>query len=84
MYPRDELKQIARRAAALLEEQGDLEQAVVLHARSESWDAASGLILKQAERLLAQGRGQTLRDWIGALQEQQVALAHWLLLVGRP
>jgi ATP/maltotriose-dependent transcriptional regulator MalT/DNA-binding SARP family transcriptional activator len=77
-YTRDELKQIARRAAALLEDQGDLEQAVLLHARSESWDEATGVILKQGERLLAQGRGQTLRDWIAALPEEQVARTPWL------
>lgn len=78
MYHPDELKDIARRAAALLEEHGDLEQAFALYARCENWDAATDLILKQAERLLAQGRGQTLREWIDALSERQAAVTPWL------
>ena len=41
MYPRRELKQFANRAAALLEENDQLEEAVGLYLRTEDWDAAS-------------------------------------------
>jgi DNA-binding SARP family transcriptional activator len=77
-YPRRELKQFANRAAALLEENDQLEEAVGLYLRTEDWDAASQLILKQGARLLSQGRGQTLREWIYALPPEHVAFTPWL------
>ena len=78
MYPREQLQQIARRAAALLLQQGELEGAVALYTRSEDWTATIDLILKQGELLLAEGRGQTLREWINVLPEQQIVGTPWL------
>jgi DNA-binding SARP family transcriptional activator len=78
MYPSDQLQQIAGRAAALLVQQGELEHAVALYARSEDWTATIDLILKQGGQLLAQGRAQTLREWIDLLPEQQIVGTPWL------
>jgi DNA-binding SARP family transcriptional activator len=77
-YAQPDLKQFANRAAALLEETDQLEEAVGLYLLTKDWNAASHLILRQGACLLAQGRGQTLREWVSALPSEHVASAPWL------
>ncbi len=76
--PPGEVKQFANRAAALLEESGSLDQALALYMRTEDWNAATDLMLKQGPRLLMRGCRQTLRQWIDVLPEKQVAATPWL------
>ncbi|MBI3527350.1 MAG: hypothetical protein HY067_05215 [Betaproteobacteria bacterium] len=73
-----EFTQLARRAAQLLEANGQFEDAVGLYTGADDWNAAAELILKQAPGLLAQGRGQTLREWISALPAERVKAMPWL------
>lgn len=71
-----------RRAAALLESAGAIEDAIEVCLVSGQWSSAARLITQSARRLLAQGRGQTLRQWIGTLPDEQpehaAALKYWL------
>jgi ATP/maltotriose-dependent transcriptional regulator MalT/DNA-binding SARP family transcriptional activator len=69
---------LARRAALLLEEAGDVDDAIQLHLQARDWDEASRLILRHASRLLGHGRGQTLREWIGALPTDMMRVTPWL------
>ena len=72
------LDQLTQRAANLLEASGQVDDAIGLYLEAQDWRAASDLILNLAANLLAQGRGQTLREWIAALPQGQVDSAPWL------
>jgi DNA-binding SARP family transcriptional activator len=65
-------------AARLLEERGDFHDAYEMHAATNDWLGAAALAEKCAERLLEQGRGQTLREWIAGLPPAEVAARPWL------
>ena len=69
------------RAAVALENAGDAEAAISLYLQAESWDAAAGLIEREAADLLSQARIQTLSAWINAipvpLAERRAWLTYW-------
>jgi LuxR family maltose regulon positive regulatory protein len=73
---------IKRNAATVLESEGYIEDAVELFRDSGEWQEAARLILQQAPAMVAQGRGQTLADWIQGLTEsifeQNPFLCYWL------
>jgi LuxR family maltose regulon positive regulatory protein len=77
-----EQQELVARSARLLETRGLTDDAFTLYREAQEWEAATQLILKQARRLLAQGRGQTLRDWIAAVPsvrgEHGAWLSYWL------
>jgi DNA-binding SARP family transcriptional activator len=56
-----------RRAAALLRESGQPEDAVALFAQCGDWPAVAGIVTEQTEGLLAQGRHATLAGWLEGL-----------------
>lgn len=60
------------RAARLLMEARQEPEAVLLLAQMEDWDSIVATILARAPSLLAQGRGQTVREWIGMLPSPRV------------
>ncbi len=60
---------LKRNAATVLEDEGYIEDAVELFYDAGEWQEAARLILKQASVMIAQGRGQTLNDWIRRLPE---------------
>src|SRR5204862_324760 len=62
-----ELAALRRKAAALLEADGETVEAFKLLAAAQAWDDALRLALAQARELLAQGRGRVLEDWLLAL-----------------
>ena len=70
---------LAHSAAALLQTAGQVEDAFPLYVETGAWDAAARLILKESERLLQQGRRQTLRRWIGSLPFEKIEEDPWLL-----
>jgi DNA-binding SARP family transcriptional activator len=78
-FSREELAQIRRTAAALLEQSGYVEDAAGLFREVGDWEALSRLILSQAESLVAQGRYQTLLEWFGALPKGVLGGDPWLL-----
>jgi ATP/maltotriose-dependent transcriptional regulator MalT/DNA-binding SARP family transcriptional activator len=77
-YTAKKLAEIARHAAELLEEGCDPDSAVQLYVEARDSDAAARVIVEQAPKLLKQGRGQTLRDWVGLLPNELVAEHRWL------
>jgi len=68
-----------RLAAKVLAEHEHYEAAASLLIRLKDWTALSGQITRQAEPLLAQGRGQTLQRWINALPDAVRADNAWFL-----
>jgi ATP/maltotriose-dependent transcriptional regulator MalT len=71
--------EIQRAAAALLEEAGQIEDAIGLLAEAEDWPSLARLIRQQVSALLAGGRGQTLLEWIARLPDGLKSSDPWLL-----
>ena len=71
----------ASRAAALLEQEGQGEDAISAYIAAGNHESAAGLILREARRLHDEGRSRTLADWIAALPprllETQPWIAYW-------
>jgi LuxR family maltose regulon positive regulatory protein len=67
-----------RRAARLLQSRGDDDDAFELFCAAKDWTAGKRLIERNAEKLLAHGRGQTLRDWILVLPDGVLENTPWL------
>lgn len=69
-------------AAKLLHAQGFHEDSFQLLCDVHEWPDATAVLLQQAADLVAQGRLQTLRDWLGRLPEkmfhEQPQLNYWL------
>ncbi|HXF75600.1 MAG TPA: AAA family ATPase, partial [Methylomirabilota bacterium] len=71
--------EISRRAAALAERIGQTDTAAALFAAARDWPGLAGLICRHAPALLAQGRGQTLQDWLAKIPETTFCEIPWLL-----
>ena len=78
-YSNDELEAVKKKAAALLEEAGQIEDAAELWIDSKDWAALSGIILKNAEQFVNQGRTQTLEGWISKIPGEILEGSPWLL-----
>lgn len=74
----DEHRKLTNSAAALLQATGQVEDAFALYMSAGEWDSATRLILKEADRLVRQGRRQTLRHWIQALPMDRFEADPWL------
>ena len=72
------VREIERKAARLLEARQDVDGAFQLFHEAGDWQAARRMIERHASTLLAQGRGQTLRDWVVALPAGILEDAPWL------
>jgi LuxR family transcriptional regulator, maltose regulon positive regulatory protein len=72
------LRRLSTAAAELLNADDQPEAALALYGEAENWEAQSALIVHQAPALLRQGRGQTLREWIGAMPQQTLDNNPWL------
>jgi LuxR family maltose regulon positive regulatory protein len=75
----EELARIRKAAATLLEQAGYVEDATVLLRETGDWEALSQLVLSQGKSLVAQGRYQTLLEWLRALSGEFLAENPWLL-----
>jgi LuxR family transcriptional regulator, maltose regulon positive regulatory protein len=91
VYTAAGLAQLITRAAKLLEESGQMEDAVALYLEAMDWQAATRILLDHAPALIAQGREQTLRQWIAQIPREAQANIPWLgywqgmsLLASRP
>ena len=69
---------LRQQAGQLLEQAERYDEAFALYRAASDWDSAVRLALGQAKTLLAQGRGETLREWIKALPTKIVASNPWL------
>jgi LuxR family transcriptional regulator, maltose regulon positive regulatory protein len=73
-----ELDALRHRAGALLESADRYDEAASLYRRGRDWASLATMALARAQILIAQGRGATLREWIGALPEPTREAEPWL------
>ena len=73
------VQEIQRAAAALLEHEGRVEEAVALYQDAGQQQEVMRLICAQAPNLLVQGRSQTIEEWIHSLPEDVIAHTPWVL-----
>jgi ATP/maltotriose-dependent transcriptional regulator MalT len=79
LFSPDELGRIQKSAAALLAEEGLNEDAAMILRIARDWKGLVGLVLSQAQALMAQGRHQTLQEWIEAVPQEIMEHNPWLL-----
>jgi LuxR family transcriptional regulator, maltose regulon positive regulatory protein len=75
----EDLAELNRKGAQFLEEHDAAEAAYRLYRAAGAWMEAAKIVRKTAPGLLAQGRWQTLRDWIDELPGDFVKGDPWLL-----
>lgn len=75
----DDLLRCRRRAAAILEDAGQLDAAVALRRDAGDWDSLEGLIRRTAPSLLEQARAQTLDGWLSGIPAAALVERPWLL-----
>jgi DNA-binding SARP family transcriptional activator len=73
------LSDLQHRAAILLEEAGQIEDAAILYRDAGDWDAMVQLIMKQAPSMLEQGRYRPLEEWLDSLPKEMLENDPWLL-----
>jgi DNA-binding SARP family transcriptional activator len=78
-FPPARRADLRRKGAALLEEAGQIEGAVGLLTEAKDWARLAELIRQSAPTLLAEGRGETLLEWIGRIPESIRREDPWLL-----
>ncbi len=71
--------EISREAADLLRRSGQIEDALSLYVEFRDWRVATEIILAEAQNLLSQGRGETLRRWVDALPKRHITETPWLV-----
>ncbi|MGA6992544.1 MAG: hypothetical protein WBX50_01465, partial [Candidatus Deferrimicrobiaceae bacterium] len=74
-----EIHALKKRAAALLEEAGRIEDAATLFCDIGDHKSLTRLILTNAASLLAQGRNRILEVWFGHIPEKTIQSKPWLL-----
>ena len=72
------LLRIQKRAAVLLEESGQVEDAVQLLRDAQDWENHARLILSHAQSLVMQGRSRTLLEWFADIPGQLLETMPWL------
>lgn len=76
---KDLRRDLQKRAARIVEEAGRIEDALPLYRDGRDWDAMVRLIETHAEAMLAQGRGETLRQWLDELPAELFSRRPWAL-----
>jgi len=75
----EEIRKVRQTAATLLEESGDLEEAASLFIEAGDWVGIGGLIQRNAQSLISQGRIKTLEGWLLRIPEAIMESNPWLL-----
>ena len=78
-YTAARVGEIRRLAARLLETAGEMEAAAGLLRDVNDQEGLAGLICRHGQLLLAQGRDQTLEEWLSSLPDQFLDAFPWLL-----
>lgn len=80
-FPADELREIRRKAALLLEGVGRTEDAAGLFMEAADWDGMTQLILNTAPIFASEGRSETVHAWLesipGEILEGVPGLLYW-------
>lgn len=66
------------RAAHLLEQQGEVDEAAALYAEMADWHGLEEMLVRAAPELFAEGRLQTLQFWIGQVPAERHGGSGWL------
>jgi len=66
----EQVQVLQREAADFLCRWGDESEALALYVNARQWDGAARVLRNAAPALIAQGRWQTLREWVLALPEE--------------
>ena len=77
-YSPEECRSIASLAAAQLQIQRQPEPAFALFVEAEEWSGAERIFIALAPQLLAQGRWQTLSQWIEILPQDRLDANPWV------
>jgi LuxR family transcriptional regulator, maltose regulon positive regulatory protein len=75
----EEIAATRRRAAALLIDEGQTENAATLLVEAEDWGALVPLILQQAPILMSRGRSGTIEEWLAKIPQTHMETTPWLL-----
>ena len=73
-----EILDIQRKAATMLAEAGEAEQAILLFQEIEDWHSISNVIIAQGEQLLEAGLHKTMVDWLDKIPENIIHSSPWL------
>ena len=76
-HSKDLRRQLQKSSAALMEGAGHPEHALALYRDGHDWDEMARIIGAHAEAMLAQGRGETLRQWIEDLPPEALNRHPW-------
>jgi DNA-binding SARP family transcriptional activator len=68
-----------KRAAELLEQAGNIEDATHLCIKNSEWDELARLIREHASTMQEQGRGETLEQWLEELPKDMLEQDPWLV-----
>jgi LuxR family maltose regulon positive regulatory protein len=79
VYPPSDRARIRRTAASLLHAAGHIEAAARLLRDAEDWATLAQLIHRHAQSLVAQGRAQTLKEWLQGIPAAIFTEQPWLL-----
>lgn len=78
-FPPAELSRVRKTASKILEESGQIEDAVSLLREDKEWEGLDRMIQAHARALLRQGRGKILLEWIKDLPKERVRKNPWLI-----
>ncbi len=79
MMGKKALTALQSRAASLLENKGQIEDAISIRIENREWSELGRLLRTQAGALLEQGRGETLEQWLEELPRDRSDKDPWLL-----
>jgi DNA-binding SARP family transcriptional activator len=78
-HSKETRRDLQKRAAALMQAAGHVEEALTLFRDSHEWDEMARMIAAHAEPMLTQGRGETLRHWIEDLPPEVLGRHPWVV-----
>ena len=78
-FPEKEIEGIQKKAAELLEQSGEIEEAAKLFHACKDWHALVRIILNNAQPLIMQGRNQIVLQWLRQLPATVIDTVPWLL-----
>lgn len=78
-FPKAEANALILQTAAMLQQDGQLEEAVKLMISVQAWQELAAVCLQQAQGLLMTGRFTTLMEWISAIPESIQKEIPWLI-----